>query len=202
MGEVADRASGEVRDGASARAMRARQTKRLRVVRADRDDFHVVVAVRELIGGRLERSPADVDQHATAGIDQRVEELLGLEAHPRAELDQSGVRANAFGHLVHRSGHDPELGAGRVVLRKLGDRFEQPRAQRIVEVLARKRFWRASKPFARLCLQVTYRSDEGRRCVRAPECSTDQMQSSVQPPSRANRMPLNCQRAPGGKKFR
>ena len=72
VGEVSDRAPGEVRDGASARAMRARQTKRLCVVRADRDHFHVVVAVRELIGGRLERSPADVDQHATAGIDQRV----------------------------------------------------------------------------------------------------------------------------------
>ncbi len=58
--------------------MRTRQTERLRIVCADRDHFHVVVAIRQLIRRGLERGPADVDQNAAAGLDQGVEELLCL----------------------------------------------------------------------------------------------------------------------------
>ena len=43
------------------------------------------------------------------------------------------------------------------LITELGDRFEQPRPQRVIEVLARKRLWRASKAFGRLGLQVAYR---------------------------------------------
>ena len=108
--------------------MGSRQPERLGVVRAYRDDLHVIVAVGELIGGSLERRSADIDEHTARRIDQRVEELLGLEADSRAELDERRVRADGLGHFMHRFAHDAELGARRIVLGKLGDRLEQASA--------------------------------------------------------------------------
>ena len=97
----------------------------------------------------LERGPADVDENATRGVDQGVQELLGLETDAGSELDEGGVRADDLDHLVHRGTHDPELGPRGIVLRELGDGLEQPRAERIIEVLAGQLLGCASKPLQR-----------------------------------------------------
>ena len=126
----------------------------MRIIRANRDYLHLLVAGCELARRPLQSRLADVDEDTSARVAQCIEKLLGLEAHTRPELHQRGVRAYRVCHFVDPPAHDPKLGPRRVVLGKLGDRFEEPCAQVIVEVLAGKRFRGTPKPLGGLGAEV------------------------------------------------
>ena len=58
------------------------------------------------------------------------------------------------GHLGAVALHDPDLGAGRVVLVELADTLEQRGAARVVEVLAGEALWRLRQPLEPVAEQL------------------------------------------------
>src|SRR6478736_5761798 len=68
----------------------------------------------------------------------RVEQVTGLGRRAGAQLDKRAWRASCGDDLAGSLGEDLALGAGRVVLLKLGDLLEELRAALVVEVLRRQ----------------------------------------------------------------
>ena len=92
--------------------------------------------------------------------------------------------------------HDPQLGAGGVVLVELADPLEQLRAPRVVQPLARDLLLLLPQPPAHL-----RRGSRHARLVRAPAAGR-RARAVPRQASRASRIPENCHRASGRKKLR
>ena len=103
--------------------------------------------------------------------------------------------ADRGGHLAGVAVHDGQLGARQVILVELADPVEQPRALRVVKVLARQPLSRAAQAGEHLGEHAVAAGAEvagGRRGGEQARHRT----------SLASRMPVNCHRASGGKKLR
>src|SRR5436309_3453797 len=137
----------------------------------------------------------NVDGHVAGRFAQLVEQESGLEAAAAAILDEETTRPQQFSHLCRVPFHDAKLGACWIILVQLRDLFEQGRANLVVKVLARQ--------FLLCGTQATdYVVSELPR-IRFEDLSSRQLRDGVDHSSSlAKRMPLNCQRASGGKKLR
>jgi hypothetical protein len=137
----------------------------------------------------------DVDGHVTGRLAQPVEEAPGLEAAATAIFDEQATRPLQPGHLRRMPLHDAKLGPGRIILLQLRDLLEQGRADLVVEVLARQFLLRGAQAAENVGTELPRGSCEnvGRRQL------LDDVDHAS---SLARRIPLNCQRASGGKKLR
>ena len=193
--EVAERRAGEV-DHPSGGSLPARgQAQRPREVGAQRQHLDVRVFLAQRPGRAAQVLARDVDGHVTGRVAQLVEEAPGLEAAATAILDEQATRPQQPGHLRRVPLHDAKLGARRVILLQLRDLLEQGRADLVVEVLARQFLLRGTQAAEHVGTELPRGiiEDVGRRQLRD---GVDHASSL------ARRMPLNCQRASGGKKLR
>ncbi|MNV16370.1 hypothetical protein D3C71_1071290 [compost metagenome] len=195
MGEVAERRAGEEHQVARGFALRGWQLHRLGEVGADRQHFDVRQGRCET-GDAVQQSGArDFDRGVGDRVTQRVQQQLGLAAAAAAQFHHVQARADHLGDVMRTVLQQLQLGAGRVVLRLLGDLLEQRRTLRIVEVLGGQ--------LPRCGGQAT--QDVGGDLVpirlqigQRLECITDRTHAA----SRARRRPANCHRADGAKKLR
>ena len=109
-----------------------------------------------------------------------------------AELHDLGVLAHQRCDFGRMAPQKRGLGAGLVVFRQFADLVEQMRTRRVVEILCADLLGRLGQSRDQGLGEVF----NGRRRVVYPgELGVHQISS-------ARRMPLNCQRAAGGKKLR
>ena len=76
----------------------------------------------------------NIDRHISRRC-QRAEQARGLFTVAGTQVDQRGAAAHAHRDLGRMQAEDGGFGARRVVLRQVGNRFEQTRAEGIVEKL-------------------------------------------------------------------
>ena len=138
--------------------------------------------------------PRDIHRDISREARQAVQQNTRLDAAAAAVFDQQGVRTDQRGHLCGIALHDRCLRARRVVLGKLADLIEQSRAVSVVKVLAGERLLKCRQTCEHFRFEAFHRGGTvvqgGRKRFHRAELSF------------ANRIPVNCQRASGGKKFR
>ncbi len=194
-GEVADGGARKVGDPGTARGGR-RQAHAAVVVGAQRRHLQRGVAVAYPGGGGFELSTAHVDGHVRRRGEQMIEQRAGLGAAAAAVLDEDATGADEPRHLRRGRGHDGVLGARGIVLLKAGDPLEQRGAALVVEQPAREPLLLLTQPFEHLRPQLVELRGMGRLDGRGPGVHRWGY------PSFARRIPVNCQRLSGGKKFR
>ena len=132
----------------------------------------------------------DVDRQIGACVAQDVQQDAHLAQRAGAELDQLHVGTDQRGDLVRVGGQDAELGACRVIFRQHGDLLEQFRSRCIIEEFRADPLGRAEEAVQQRLGEVVFGLARAER---------DHGGAHTSP---ASRMPLNCQRADGGKKLR
>src|SRR5262249_17843934 len=130
-------------------------------------------------------------------IGPRLEEMLqqqpGLEPAAAAELDDRTFRSDGVRHLLDVAAEDRQLGPRQVILIEFADLVEERRAALVIEILAGDVLLRAAKAPQHVVAESSESGGSGRVAV-------DRRDSIHQ--LLASRIPVNCQRASGGKKFR
>jgi hypothetical protein len=192
--EIADGRAWKVNDRPRRRTGRAGQCERPCEVGANRKDLDMHEAARQRVGRVAQVGFGNVD----GDIGRRRFELLKQEsrfnAAAAAVFDQPAVGAQQRRHGLAVTAHDRQLGARRVILGQLADTVEQPRAGLVVEVFARDFLGLGGQAAQHVGAKVV-----GRREVEPGDRLKESLRHGI---SRARRMPVNCQRASGGKKLR
>ncbi|MNI16158.1 hypothetical protein D3C73_694830 [compost metagenome] len=104
----------------------------------DGQDLQIGIGLPQAGGRLLQRRGADVDGDVGRQIGGRVQHDARLLAGARAELDQHGVGAEAFGPARGDPPQQRRLLPGRIVFRQAGDGLEQLRPARVIEPFGRQ----------------------------------------------------------------
>ncbi len=143
--EVAD---GRAREKAGPRQAhdRAREPERARKVRGDWQDAQARPIMLQLPGLLPQHLGGNVDRHIGIDRRRRVQQDAHLASRAAAELDERGLRSEHACDVGVVLAQDRQLAARRVVLRKLGNLFEQLRAALVVEILRRQELLPRAEP--------------------------------------------------------
>lgn len=146
-------------------------------------------------GGRVTQVGfGDVDGNIARRRFELLKQQARLDAAAAAVLDQQAIGAKRRRHGLPVSAHDRQLGAGRVIFGQRADAVEEPGTGFVVEVFARDFLGLEGQAAQHIGAEMVRRRkiEPGDRLGEGLRHGT----------SRAMRMPVNCQRASGGKKLR
>jgi hypothetical protein len=136
----------------------------------------------------------NINRDVGSGRLQRIEEKSRLDAAAAAKFDQVDILANGVGHLRGIGSQDREFYSREIVFIKLADLIKERGALFIIKVFAWKFFSMTEQSIKHIAEEsLTLLVD----CERFPNCGAWSSHESF-----ASRIPVNCHRASGGKKFR
>ena len=180
-----------------ATAQQRRQGQLGAVVSHDGLHLQTGMCIAKLLGTVVQMLTGDVD--GTKALDAMTRLLHGLQQQTDlaqragAEFHQFNIGPDAAGHGVRMAFEDPQLGASGVVLGQFANGVEQRRTRHVVEVFGRNGVG---------SLPQTVQQVGAKSRFRDPLPGIQHGVWHQHGRSLAKRMPLNCQRAEGGKKLR
>ena len=175
-------------------AQRPGELQFLKIIGADRQDLERGHGVAQFDGGVDQALLGDIDRHVGDRIFELLEQHARLNSRAGAEADQLDVRADRFRHLAAVAPQQLRLRPRDVILGQLADFLKEIGAALIVEKFTGERARRTGKPgqnFREKIRVNRLQIEHGHPAGRAAHVR-----------SRASRMPVNCQRFSGWKKFR
>ena len=135
--EVAD-AGPRIKQGARASADLRRQLQGSRKVETDAEQVQRRMPLLQEFQRLAQEADRDIHRHVAPHL-KSAEQAGGLFAIARPKVHQGRHRTQRLRHAARLRREDRRFGARQIIFRQFGDRGEQPRTQRVVQVFGRYR---------------------------------------------------------------